>query len=88
MNQAMLRFFVDSLSESDDAWRLISREKVLENIEKPASAFRSDGIDVNAMGTVASALAWKTHLEIRPALLDVRTFTPGGISCTEQPTPS
>ena len=76
LNKAMLRFFLDNLHEDDDAWRLISRAKVLESIEKPLSEFRPDGIDVNAMGSVASAFAWKLGLEIKPALRDVRSFAP------------
>jgi len=79
LNKAMLRLFLNSLDQNDDCWRLISRQKVLESVDKRASEFRADGIDINAMGTVASAFVWRAGLEVKPALLAIRSFVPTAV---------
>ena len=67
-NKAFLDFFLENVSPNSDLWRYFERRKLIDAVAKEASSFRADGIDINAMGIVASALTWVSRLEINPAV--------------------
>ena len=57
-HRAISEYMLEAVGSDSNIWLYFDRSKLGEELVRPDEGFRSDGIDVNALGIFSSGAAW------------------------------